>query len=205
MEVSPQEAMEATPKQRRAYAVRRRLQEAALQLFGARGYEATTVADIADAADISERTFFRYFRSKEDVLFEAPERRIETAQQLMASIEPAGSDWDIILRALADYARFMDANSDLVRPTAEVIYTIAELRARRALMRDRWAEGLASALAGRRGGQTPTFDDLTLTAAATAIFETLVRRWVMSKDEGDLADLVEEALKRFEPSESRAA
>jgi AcrR family transcriptional regulator len=49
--------------------VRRRLQQAALELFGERGYEETTAANIAAKAGVTERTFFRHFADKRDVLF----------------------------------------------------------------------------------------------------------------------------------------
>ena len=52
---------------------RRRLQQAALELFRERGYEATTTAEIAARAGVTERTFFRHFADKREVLFEGPE------------------------------------------------------------------------------------------------------------------------------------
>ena len=78
-------------RERKKLATREALHEAALRLFAERGYRATTVADIADAANVSERTFFRYFRSKEDVALQDLGRllpRLEQAIRERPSSEP---------------------------------------------------------------------------------------------------------------------
>src|SRR5215203_7523738 len=55
-------------RERKKAKTRAEIQRHALKLFGERGYEATTVAQIAEAAEVSESTFFRYFPTKEDVV-----------------------------------------------------------------------------------------------------------------------------------------
>src|ERR1700743_2565737 len=65
---------------------RARLQAAALALYGERGYEETTVAEIAERAGLTKRTFFRYFTDKREVLFWGSEL---LEQQMVAAIEAA--------------------------------------------------------------------------------------------------------------------
>src|SRR5581483_7017033 len=85
---------------RKGARTRRAVVEAATALFERDGYEQTTVAEIAAAAEIGTRTFFSYFASKEDVLFPDGDARIQAAIDAIADRRPGEGPADILLRAL---------------------------------------------------------------------------------------------------------
>lgn len=79
---------EATPRERRKAKVRLDIARAAMRLFQEKGYEATTAADIARAADFSERSFYRYFATKEDVVFFDIEGLLEEVRAAIDGVPP---------------------------------------------------------------------------------------------------------------------
>lgn len=88
-------------RERKKRRTRQALATAALRLFAERGYEETTVAEIAAAADVSPRTFFSYFPSKEDVVFaEIDDRLAEVSEHLRRT--PGETPMDTIRRAVID-------------------------------------------------------------------------------------------------------
>ncbi|MEV0075479.1 helix-turn-helix domain-containing protein [Nocardia neocaledoniensis] len=73
---------------------------AAVGLFEARGYEETTVAEIAAEAEVGTRTFFNYFASKEELLFPEPDERVRAAVAAIATRRPGERPVEVLLRAL---------------------------------------------------------------------------------------------------------
>ncbi|WP_245717174.1 TetR/AcrR family transcriptional regulator [Nocardia jejuensis] len=87
-------------RDRKRERTRRALLEAAVEQFESRGYEATTVADIAAAAEVGTRTFFNYFASKEELLFPEPDERVTAAVQAIVTRRPDERPVEVLLRAL---------------------------------------------------------------------------------------------------------
>lgn len=102
-------------RERKRTRTREAIIEAAAELFERRGYEGTTIADIAAAADISTRTFFSYFGSKDDVLFPDADARVLAALTAIDERRPDERPTEILLRALTELG---DARGDLVGPMA---------------------------------------------------------------------------------------
>ncbi|WP_405147292.1 TetR/AcrR family transcriptional regulator [Sphaerisporangium sp. NBC_01403] len=85
-------------RERKKLRTRRALIESAMRLFEEKGYEETTVAEIAAAVDVSTRTFFSYFASKEDVVFFDTRTRIDRALAVIAGRRPAEPVVELLLR-----------------------------------------------------------------------------------------------------------
>lgn len=109
-------------RERKKERTRRALVDAAIALFSSRGYEETTIADLAEAADVSPRTFFSYFASKEDVLFTDPPLRLEIIGSVLADPRPGETPAELLIRAIRTV---LDSEADLTswpaRQRAELI------------------------------------------------------------------------------------
>src|SRR5882757_5382091 len=101
--------MAATLRERKRERTRAAIVKAGMRLFETRGYDGTTVADIAAAAEIATRTFFGYFASKEELLFPDADGRIAAALDAIEKRGPNDRPVDVLLRALGTV---MDAGHD---------------------------------------------------------------------------------------------
>jgi AcrR family transcriptional regulator len=75
-------------RERKKQATRDQLVEAAFKLFSERGFDDVSAAEIAAAVGVSERTFFRYFAAKEDVIFSDSGEKLSHVQRLLAALPP---------------------------------------------------------------------------------------------------------------------
>lgn len=89
-------------RERKRARTRQTIINAAADLFERRGYEGTTIADIADAAEIGTRTFFSYFAGKEELLFPESDARVAAAVAAIEAREPGDRPADLLLRALRE-------------------------------------------------------------------------------------------------------
>jgi len=155
------------------------LQTAAVRLFNEKGYAATSVEDIAAAADVSRRTFFRYFGSKEGVLFADADdsgRRIAEGLLSQPKDKPALEAFGDVIVALAEAVE----EEDQVLAQQRVLSSSFELRSRAAELSRVWKRHLADALAQREGRPRATDRDLLVAAIGIAVVQSVLEEWVLS-------------------------
>jgi len=170
---------------------RRAIQEHALRLFLAKGYEATTVEEIASAAGVSHMTFFRYFASKEAVVEtdDYDPMLADLIRQRPADESPLTAVHHAVLAGLsAIYAT--DRDAILVR--TRLILGTPALRARQWRNLDATQLLLAEALAERQGSAV-TLEIRVLAATAVAALNTAISEWANNDGIDDLATLVDDA------------
>ena len=122
---------------------RQRLQQAAIELFGERGYEQTTAAEIAARAGVTERTFFRHFADKREALFDG-QAKLRTA--LSAAIAEAPAElqtMETLSRAFHSVVPLLEANRPLSLPRQAVIASSPALQERELAKEAALAESLA--------------------------------------------------------------
>lgn len=168
-----------------------RLRTAAMELYLERGYEQTTVSDIADRAGVTARTFFRHYADKREVLF-AGSQALQEA--LLASLEGApatAGPLDAVAAALEVVATTVGQHRSLSRMRQTVIAANAELRERELIKMAAWATALADGLR-RRGVPEPT---ASLAAeAGVAVFRVAFEGWLAESAEVSLAQVMDEAM-----------
>jgi AcrR family transcriptional regulator len=118
-------------RERKRTRTRQALVDAATELFERNGYDETTVADVAAAAEIGTRTFFSYFASKEELLFPDSDARVRAAVEVIATRGPDDEPAEVLLRALHKVG---DDNDDLASRLAalrlRLIRTVPAVRGR---------------------------------------------------------------------------
>src|SRR5690348_18488405 len=105
-----------------------RLQEAALALYGERGYEETTVAEIAERAGLTKRTFFRYFSDKREVLFSGSHELERLWLEGMAAAPADATPLTVVAAGLVPVAEMFTERHDFARTRAGIIEANPELR-----------------------------------------------------------------------------
>lgn len=164
---------------------RRRLQDAALDLFAARGYEQTTTAEIAATAGLTERTFFRHFADKREVLF-AGEAAMQAA--LVAGVRTADGA-RLVEAGLDAVAEELEPRREELRRRAALITTHPALRERELIKQAATAQALAEAL--RERGVEAGEAELSAEVAIT-LLRVAFDRWLAASD-GTLREQLAEA------------
>src|SRR6476659_2511858 len=169
---------------------RGRLRQAALDLYGERGFEHTTVAEIARRAGVTERTFFRHFADKREVLFAGSEDLQETLVRPVADAPASLAPRDAVAMGL-EAAGAILPQREMARRRQTVIAANAELRERELIKFAALSAALAETLRGS-GLEEPA---ASLTAEiGIAVFRNAFERWIAAEEERDLPALVRDSL-----------
>jgi AcrR family transcriptional regulator len=170
---------------------RSRLEQAALELFVERGFEQTTVAEIAQRAGLTERTFFRYFADKREVLFAGAGALQEFLVRAVAQAPGSATPLGAIASALEATAPLFAERGDYPRRRQAVIAANAELQERELIKLAALAAAMAGAL--RERGIPPPAASLAA-EAGIAVFRIAFERWTTEDCQPDLAKLIRESL-----------
>jgi AcrR family transcriptional regulator len=168
-----------------------RLARAAMELYIERGFDSTSVAEIAKRAGLTERTFFRHFADKREVLFGGSaglqDLMVEAVRGAPKSAAPMAA---VAAGLLATGPLFQDRR-EYARQRHAVIAANAELRERELIKLASLASALADALRGR-GVNDPA---ASLSAeAGIAVFRVAFDRWIDISNKRDLTQLIRESL-----------
>src|SRR5690349_1950166 len=170
---------------------RGRLEQAALELFIERGFEQATVTEIAARAGLTQRTFFRHFADKREVLFSGAGALEELLVGAVASAPESASPLEAVTAALEGAGARLQQRRGYSRQRQAVINAHAELRERELIK----LASLASALAGALRGRGVSASAASLTAeAGIAVFKVAFERWVNETGQPDLPTIIRESL-----------
>lgn len=181
-------------RERKKERTRRIIIEAAWKLFLEKGYDATTVDEIADAADISRRTFFRYFPNKEEVVFHQSPLRLAHFRSLLAA---RGKGFKAVNQALLEIAHHYEENKETVVEEYKLIKSSATLVMREGEIDREWMKAIAETLVTRRSAATVRRSRVMAGAVFGAIRATLAE-WLAADGSTDLVRLGQEAMSIFD-------
>ena len=169
---------------------RGRLELAALELYGERGFEQTTVAEIATRAGLTERTFFRHFADKREVLFSGAGALRELLVSAVAGAPDSTAPIEAVAAGLEATGPLFEERRELARQRQRIIAANPELQERELIKLASLAAATADTLR-RRGVTDPT---ASLTAeAGIAVFKIAFERWLDEGEQRDLPQLIRES------------
>jgi AcrR family transcriptional regulator len=171
---------------RRTERTRQALIDTALQLFAVRGYEATTTDEIAEMAGVSPRTFFRYFRTKESVLFFGEDDFALLVAAELERVPISVNDVDALERCLVSLAARITALRRRVKLYQKAVSSSALLRGRERDSDEANARVVAAALARRRHKTRPDRAMELIAALSFLLMRRATEAWLRGPIRSDL-------------------
>jgi AcrR family transcriptional regulator len=167
------------------------LAKAALELYAEHGYEQTTVAEIAKRAGLTERTFFRHYADKREVLFSGSGELEALIVRTVAEAPRSAAPLDALAAGLDAVAEVFTDQREHARRRHAVVTAHAELKERELIK----LASMASALAGTLRGRGVAEPAASLAAeAGVAVFKIAFERWIAPDEERPMRQLIRESL-----------
>ena len=138
-------------RERKKLAARTALTKSALKLFRENGFDATTVNEIAQLASMSPRTFFRYFETKEDVVFQDAPRHLDALRRVLRDRPPSESNSIALRSALISFSELLEEEREELYLRAQLSRTARTLAERAAIELQNWRLALTEELMQRGG------------------------------------------------------
>jgi AcrR family transcriptional regulator len=184
---------------------KRALKDAALKLFSTRGYELTTTEEIADKAGVSARTFFRYFPTKESVLFEGEGLWLEYFAGRFCNKPAELSDFDAICAAYVELAPSIVRRRSALRLYERSVASSPILRGLKYDQQEQSVVTVAAAIAVRRGLEAPDEACMLLASVVNLAHRRALDRWLAGPADEDFARIIADEfgliIASFAPSE----
>jgi AcrR family transcriptional regulator len=162
-----------------------------MELFGERGFDQTTVAEIAARAGLTERTFFRHYADKREVLFGGSSGFSGRLVQSVADAPTGATPIEMIAAVLATAGGLFAERLDHARQRQRIIDAHADLQERELIKLASLAASLAEAL--RQHGVADTAARLAA-EAGVAVFKIAFDRWIDENNAAPLSDIIRESL-----------
>ena len=182
-------------RERNKLRTRQEIADATIRLAAARGLEHVTVEQIAAAADVAPRTFFRYFDSKEDALLADHPERLELLRETLKSRPASEGPLTAVRASILDLAGDLEDHRDLMLCKVQLMENNPTLRGRSLEMMGDLERMIAEALAERTGVDLATdFRPLVIAGAVCTAMRVAIDRWGAMGGTGDLTAMVDSAL-----------
>lgn len=189
---------ESRPRMGRAPATTHgELSHVALRLFLERGFEETTVDDIVQVAGIGRRTFFRYFRSKNDLPWGDFDTLLERMRANLAQQPEEIALRDALRLAVVEFNRFPADELVIHRERMWLLLNVPQLLAHSTLRYTEWRQVVAEFVAGRLGDRVDALEPQAIAWTCLGLTLAAYEQWLAHED-ADLLALIDESFRRLE-------
>jgi mycofactocin system transcriptional regulator len=165
-----------------------------MRLFIERGFDETTVDDIAEAAGIGRRTFFRYFASKNDIPWGDFDVMLERMRRFLAEVPADVSLVEALRLAIVEFNRLEPGKTALLRQRMTLVLTVPSLIAHSTLRYAAWREVIAEYVARRRDVAPDSLEPQAIAWAFLGVSLAAYKQWLRDED-ADLSALLNEAIR----------